>query len=321
VPKADKVVLPRWVNDFRALNLNTVVDSHPLPRVDNILVDCAKGKIWSKLDMTNSFFQTRIHPDDVHMTAITTPLGLYEWLAMPMGLRNAPAIHQRCVTAALREHIGKICHVYLDNVIIWSDTIEEHGRHVRAVMDTLCAAKLYCNPSKCQFFLLEVDFLGHHISARGIEAHSSKVGRILDWPVPKSCTEVRSFLGLVPYVATFLPKLADHTVILMPLTTKEARKLFPTWTTEHQNAFKAIKALVVSRDCLTVVDHQTPGNNKIFVTCDASDWRTGATLSFGLTWEMAQPVAYDSMQLKGAEKNYAVHKKELLVIIWALRKW
>jgi hypothetical protein len=94
------------------------MDSHPLPRVDDILTDCAKGKIWSKLDMTNSFFQTHMHPNDVRLTAVMTPFGLYKWLIMPMGLRNMPPIHQHCVATALQEHIGKICHVYLDDVII-----------------------------------------------------------------------------------------------------------------------------------------------------------------------------------------------------------
>jgi hypothetical protein len=117
VPKADPTVLPRWVNDYRALNANTVVDSHPLPRIDDILADCGKGEIWSKMDMTNSFFQTRVHPDDVHLTAVTTPMGLYEWLAMPMGLRNSPPIHQRRVGGALREYIGKFCHIYLDDIV------------------------------------------------------------------------------------------------------------------------------------------------------------------------------------------------------------
>jgi len=88
VPKSDPTVLPRWVNDYRQLNANTVLDAFPLPRVDDILADCAKGKIWSKMDMTNSFFQTRVHPDDIHLTAMTTPFGLYEWLAMPMGLKT-----------------------------------------------------------------------------------------------------------------------------------------------------------------------------------------------------------------------------------------
>ena len=87
------IVLSRWVNNYCILNSNTVLDSHPLLRIDNILVDCSKGKIWSIMDMTNSFFQTCIHPDDVHLTAVTMPLGLYEWLAMLMGLRNSPAIH------------------------------------------------------------------------------------------------------------------------------------------------------------------------------------------------------------------------------------
>ena len=103
IPKSDPSALPRWVNDYRQLNANTVTDCHPLPRIDDILNDCAKGKIWATIDMTNSFFQTRMHPDDVPLTAINTPLGLYEWLVMPMGLKNSPSIHQRRVTSALRE--------------------------------------------------------------------------------------------------------------------------------------------------------------------------------------------------------------------------
>ena len=238
-----------------------------------------------------------------------------------MGLRNSPAIHQQRVTAALRELLGRICHIYLDDIVIWSNTVAEHTEHVRLVLEALRAAKLYCNPKKCQFFLLELEFLGHHISARGIEASSSKIDKVLNWPVPQNSTEVRSFLGLVRYISWYLPKLADYTVILTPLTTKEARKDFPVWSGEHQVAFEAIKALVVSRECLTVIDHGNMKDNKVYVTCDTSDWRTGATLSFGPTWELARPVAFDSMQLKGAEKNYPVHEKEMLAIIRALKKW
>jgi len=321
VPKSDSDVLPRWVNDYRQLNANTILDAFPLPRVDDILADCAKGKIWSKMDMTNSFFQTRVHPDDVHLTAMTTPFGLYEWLAMPMGLKNSPPIHQRRMVAALRHLIGTICHVYLDDIVIWSNSVAEHTKHIDMVMKALANAKLHLNPKKCAFFRLEIDFLGHHISARGIQPNSSKVEKILNWPTPKSAMDVRSFLGLVRYVATFLPKLADHSSILTPLTTKDAQKHFPPWTADHQVAFESIKALVVSADCLTVIDHDNPCDNKIFVTCDASDWRTGAVLSFGPTWETARPVAYDSMQLKDAEKNYPIHEKELLAIVRALKKW
>jgi len=130
IPKSDPTALPRWVNDYRELNSNVIIDSHPLPRVDDILADCAKGKIWATIDMTDSFFQTKVHPDDIHLTAVTTPFGLYEWTMMPMGYCNAPSIHQRRVTAALRKYLGKICHIYLDDIIVWSNDIVEHEKNV-----------------------------------------------------------------------------------------------------------------------------------------------------------------------------------------------
>jgi hypothetical protein len=321
IPKADCMVLPRWVNDYRQLNANTVHDRFPLPRIDDILADCAKGKIWSVIDMTNSFFQTLVHPDNISKTAVTTPFGLYEWVVMPMGLKNAPAIHQRRVAAALREHIGSFCHVYLDDIIIWSENVTDHVRHIDKVMESLRKNRLYGNAKKSQFFLDEVKFLGHKISQKGVEACDSKVEKVLNWPRPRSATEVKGFLGLVRYIAAFLPKLAQHTVILNPLTSNEAKKKFPQWTDKHEQAFDAIKKLVISRECLTVIDHEVPGNNKIFVTCDASDHSTGAVLSWGETWELARPVAFDSIQLKGAELNYPVHEKELLAVMRALRKW
>jgi hypothetical protein len=137
IPKKDPTALPRWVNDYRALNANTIPDNHPLPRVDEILRDCAKGKIFGKIDMTNSFFQTRIHPDDIKYTAIDTPKGLHEWTVMPQGGRNAPATHQRRMFIALRPLIGKICHAYLDDIIIWSQTVAEHVKNVKLVLDAL----------------------------------------------------------------------------------------------------------------------------------------------------------------------------------------
>jgi hypothetical protein len=225
------------------------------------------------------------------------------------------------MTAALRPFLGRFCHIYIDDIVIRSNSVEEHEEHIQTILQALRDAKLFCNLKKCDFFLLELDFLGHHISACGIEANSSKVDQILQWPTPASATDVCSFLRLVRYLVTCLPKLADHTSILMPLTTKEAKRSFPQWTTEHQAAFQAIKDLVVSRECLTVIEHDNPGENHIYVTCDASDWRTRATLSFRKTWESACPVTFDSMQLKSVELNYPVHKKELLAIIRALKKW
>ncbi|KAJ3003649.1 hypothetical protein NUW54_g5196 [Trametes sanguinea] len=143
----------------------------------------------------------------------------------------------------------------------------------------------------------------------------------MNWPVPRSASQVRAFLSLVRYVVSFLPKLVEHTAALTPLTTKEAELSFPTWSPCHQTAFDAIKSLVCESECLTVIDHDKLDNNRIFVTCDASDLRTGAMLSFGPNLETAHPVVFNSVQLKGAELNYPVHEEELLAIVRALKKW
>jgi hypothetical protein len=182
-------------------------------------------------------------------------------------------------------------------------------------------AKLYVNPKKTRLFQHEIVFLGHRISQRGIEADHSKVDKILNWPVPQNAKEMRAFLDVVHFIADFLPNLAEHTRILNELTTKEAEKNFPDWDPACQWAFESIKKLVVDRHCLTTIDHQNPGDNKIFMTTDTSDYRTGAVFSFGPSWETAHPVVFDSMPLRGAELNYPVHEKELLGIVRALKKW
>lgn len=321
IPKPDPAVLPRWVNDFRRLNLNTVADNHPLPRIDQILKDCATGKFFGKIDMTNAFFQTRVHPDDMKYLAIHTPWGKYEWTVMPMGVCNAPAIHQHQMIAALRHLIGKICHVYLDDIIIWSQSLQEHEQNVTLVLASLQAAHLYCSTKKTLLFNNEIDFLGHHISAHGIKADSSKVAKILDWPRPRKAKHVHSFLDMVRYLADHLPDVAQHTRVLTVLTTKASEVSFPQWTHDHEKAFIAIKELVMSPKCLTTIDHENPGDNKIFLTCNTSDYATGAMLSWGPTREAACPVAFDSAQLWTAELNYPIHEKELLAIVRSLKKW
>jgi hypothetical protein len=321
VPKADPSVLPCWVNDYRLLNANTVPDRYPMPRVDDILADCLRGKIWGKMDMTNSFFQTLVHPDDIKYTVMMTPFGLYEWVVMPMGLINSPATHQRRMNHALRKHIGSICHVYLDDIIIWSQTVEEHLANVRTVLTALRDADLFVSQKKTQLFTTEVDFLGHHISQRGLEPDPKKVEWIKSWPIPKSSTEVRGFLRLIRYLALFLPHLADHTGVLTPLTTKDCDKVWPGWERVHQGAFDTIKTIVLGADCLTSIDHDNPGARRIFVTCNASDRRIGCCVSFGDNWESARPVGWDSRQLNSAQRNYPTHEKELLAIVHALQKF
>jgi hypothetical protein len=126
IPKKDPTELPRWVNDYRKLNANTVKDRMPLPLPDEVLQSCAGAKIWWKIDMTNSFFQTRMNEEDIEKTTVKTPWGLFEWVVMPMGLCNVPATHQRRVNEVLGDLIGQICYAYLDDIVIWLESNEQH---------------------------------------------------------------------------------------------------------------------------------------------------------------------------------------------------
>ena len=231
--------LPHWVNDYRQLNANTVTDNFSIPRIDDILADCIKGKIWVTLDMINSLFQIRMHLDNIPLTVVNTPWGLYKWLIMLMGTKNALAIHQHQALAMLQLFIGKIFHVYLDDIVIWSNSIEEHAHNVHTILQALEEAKLYCNPKKTRLFCMEIHFLGHWISCRGIEP--DKADQIKNWPTPNSASNVWSFLGLVCYLSAFLPNLTKFSCILNELRKKECNKQFPGWTPCHQTAFNAIK--------------------------------------------------------------------------------
>lgn len=172
---------------------------------------------------------------------------------------------------------------------------------------------MYCSPLKMDLFCTTLQFLGHMISIQGIEPNPEKIDTIKKWPHPKNAMEVRSFLELVWYISVFLPHLVDHTAILTPLTTKDVDQNFPHWEESHQKAFEAIKSLVMLWQCLTVIDHENPGDQTIFVICDASDKGTGAVLSFGCLWEESHPMAFESAQLSSCKHNYPVHERSFLL--------
>lgn len=220
------------------------------------------------------------------------------------------------MTDALCEYIGEFCHTYLDDIVIWSNSIEEHIEHLRKIFEAMCKVNLYCNLYKTFLFGKSIDFLGHVITANGINADPRKCEKVLQSPTPTTASNVHGFIGLMRYLAAFLPQLAEHTSVLTPLTTKDADLFFPRWTREHQHVFDAIKALVTGAKCLTIIDYNNTTGKKIFVTMDASNHRTGTVLSFGTDWQ----VAYNSYQLNSTEHSYPMHEKELLAIIKAPKK-
>ena len=238
-PKKDPNAFPRVVHDYRGLNDNTVKDHTPVPCQDGILDSCARATIRGIIDMVSAYYQHWVHKRDRHKTAILTPWGLYEWTVMPQGLCNAVASWQEFMNWVLREYIGVFCEVYL-NDIIWSNSIAEHEHHVRQILDTLCSHGLIANKSKSKLFADRVEFLGHYVSSKGIEPHPTKLDKISDFPIPQSPENIKSFLGLVNYLAMFdfVPGLADYSAVLTTLTRKGVRF---RWESEHQKAFDTIK--------------------------------------------------------------------------------
>ncbi|SGZ27798.1 BQ5605_C026g10191 [Microbotryum silenes-dioicae] len=316
----DPTIAPRWVNDYRELNKHTIKDRTPLPLPDDILSTCSNAQFWAKIDMTNSFFQTKMAEEDIHKTAVSTPWGLYEWTVMPMGLCNAPATHQRRVNEALQGLLGTICFVYLDDITIFADTLEEHEARVRQVLDALRRAKLYCSPTKTNLATAECLFLGHIINRAGVHADPKKIQHIEDWSLPKTVKELRGFLGLVQYLCKFIPGLAEHTAALTPLTRQGLSSIATLWIPNEVRHFKAIKAIVTSLDCLRPPDHSANAA-PFWVMTDASNQGIGGVLLQGQEWKVARPIAYWSRQYIPAERNYPTHEQELLAIVEALKEW
>ncbi|SGY38977.1 BQ5605_C003g02116 [Microbotryum silenes-dioicae] len=309
----DPTIAPHWVNNYRELNEHTIKDRMPLPLPDDILSTCSNAQFWAKIDMTNSFFQTKMAEEDIPKTAVSTPWGLYEWTVMPMGLCNAPATHQRRVNEALQGLLGTICFVYLDDITIFADTLEEHEARVRQVLEVLRRAKLYCLPTKTNLATAECSFLGHIINRAGVHADPKKIQCIEDWALPKTVKELRGFLGLVQYLRKFIPGLAEHTATLTPLTRQGLSSIATLWTPNEVRHFKAIKAIVTSLDCLRPPDHSADAA-PFWVMTDASNQGIGGVLLQGQEWKMARPIAYWSRQYIPAERNYPTHEQELLAI-------
>jgi hypothetical protein len=204
IPKKDPTALPQWVCDYQTLNSLTVRDCSPLPNVDKLVRLVSSGKVFSILDQTNAFYQTQMREEDIPLTTVKTPCGLYKWRVMPMGLTNAPATHQARLEEALGNVLNDFCMVYLDDIVVFSASFEDHEQHVRRVLDCLRAANLYCSPKKTQLFWKNINFLGHWVLTKGIRADNEKVKQILNWPSPQSPKAVKKFLGTVQWMKKFI---------------------------------------------------------------------------------------------------------------------
>ncbi|KAM4064451.1 reverse transcriptase (RNA-dependent DNA polymerase) [Hirsutella rhossiliensis] len=233
---------------------------------------------------------------------------------MPFGLTNAPATFQRMINNVLREHLDIFVVVYLDDILIFSDTLEEHKEHVHKVLRALQNAKLLVEPEKSKFHTQEVDFLGHTISPGEIRMQQDKINSVKEWPTPKNVKDVQSFLGFANYYRRFIKDFGKIATPLHDLTKKE--KEF-TWDDKANEAFECIKTTITQEPVLTTFDPE----RQIELETDASDFALGAQIGQKDDEGRLRPIAFYSKKLHGAELNYPIYDKEFLAIIQAFKEF
>ena len=247
--------------------------------------------------------------------------GKYEFMVMPFGLTNAPATFQTLMNSILRPYIDKFVLVYLDDILIYSNSAEEHRQHVRLVLEALGKYQLYARPLKCVFDKPEVEFCGHIVGGGKVKMLEKKVQILRDWPVPKNVHEVRQFFGLANYYRRFIRNfsaISSPLATLFKLENGDKRKNRPiVWNTLHQLAFERLKEALTNAPVLQQPDPSKPYT----IETDASDFAIGFVLLQIGEDGLMHPVAFDGRKLRGAELRYPTHEKELLAIKEALLKW
>ncbi|KAD6118884.1 hypothetical protein E3N88_10155 [Mikania micrantha] len=252
------------------------------------------------------YHQLNIVEVDILKTAFRTRYGHYEFLVMPFGLTNAPATFMDLMNSVCRPYLDKFVIVFIDDILIYSKSKEDHERHLRLVLELLKNEKLY---AKCQFWIREVQFLGHVINEKGIQVDPMKIEAIKNWSTPTSLTEIRQSLGLAGYYRRFVENFSKIAQLLTLLTQKDQKF---DWGTKQEEAFQLLKHKLCSAPILSLSD----GNDGFVVYCDASQQGLGCFLM-----QRDKVIAYASRQLKIHEKNYTIHDLELGAVIFALKIW
>ena len=297
----------RMCIDYRALNKITIHDKYPLPRTDELLDKVKGANIFSSLDLTSGYHQIRIHPDDVPKTAFTAAGEHYEFKVLPFGLTNAPSTFQRCMNHLFKQL--PFVAVYLDDILIFSKTAEEHLEHLRQVLQILKDNRFFCKLKKCEFNQTELRFVGHIVGAKGIRPDPDKLSAVTDWPAPHNIPELRKFLGFTNYFRKFLQGYSQRTAALTNLLRKNVAY---EWTQKCQDSFMQLKTDLTSAPVLVSPDISQPYE----LIADACGTGIGAVLM-----QNAQPIAFESRKFNPAEQNYTVTEQELLAIIHGLITW
>lgn len=309
VPKAGGSF--RLCVDYRKVNKVTRPDAFPLPRMDDIIDDVGSARYVTKLDLLQGYYQVPLTERAQPISAFVTPFGLWEFVVLPFGMRNAPATFQRLMNHLTTNLPG--VRVYLDDLIVWSDTWEDHIARLRNLFSTLASANLTVNLSKSEFSHAHVTFLGHVVGQGKLAPITAKVEVIKNYPVPTNKKELMRFMGMAGYYRRFCRNFAQ---VSAPLTDLLSSNRTFVWMEQCQKAFDNLKNLLASAPVLQVPDPQKP----FFIHVDASETGVGAVL-MQKDSEALHPVCYYSQKFKGYQKSYATVEKEALGIVLALEKF
>ncbi|GJS09510.1 putative reverse transcriptase domain-containing protein [Tanacetum coccineum] len=271
--------------DYRELNKLTVKNRYPLPRIDDLFDQLQGSSVYSKIDLRSGYHQLRVHDEDIPKTAFRTRYGHYEFQVMPFRLTNTPTVFMDLMNRVCRPYLDKFVIMFIDDILIYSKTKEEHDAHLRLILELLKKEELYAKFSKCDFWLSK------------------------DWESPKNPTKIRQFLGLAVYYRRFIEGFSK---IAKPMTKLIQKSVKFNWGEKEETAFQTLKQKLCSPPILALPEW----SENFVVYCDASYKGLGAVLM-----QKEKDMAYASRQLKVYEKNYTTHDLELGAVVFALKMW
>jgi Reverse transcriptase (RNA-dependent DNA polymerase)./Integrase core domain. len=303
----------RFCVDYRKLNAITEKNVCPLPLIEETMARITKAKFFTKIDIRQAFHRIRMAEGTEDLTTFRTRYGTFRFKVLPFGLTNGPATFQAFINSALQEFLDRFCSAYMDDILIWSDTLEEHREHVRQVLHRLREHGLQADLKKCEFHVQTTKFLGFIIGTTGVAVDPEKTDVVRHWKQPTNVRGVQSFLGFCNFYRKFVP---EYSRLAQPLTSLTKKDTVFRWSEDCQAGFNSLKDRLLEAPVLKHFDHDL----RTRVETDASDGVIAGVLSqeHDDGWH---PVAFYSKTMCPAELNYGIHDKELLAVVRALETW
>jgi hypothetical protein len=304
----------RFCLDYRKINKVTKSDPYVIPNIESLLHKLGDACFISKIDLKKGYWQLAMHPDSVKYTVFFCEEGKFEWTRMPFGLKTAPSIFQRFMNKVLKDARGRFADAYLDDIIIYSSTWQEHLDHISYVLGQLRNVKVTANIEKCEFGKTTMKYLGFLITPEGISTDPEKLVAVKDFPVPNNPKKVKSFVSLCSWYRHFIPNFSEIAEPLNLLLRSENEFI---WGPSQSQSFEKLKEIICSSVTLAFPDFKKP----FILRTDASDYGLGAVLAQTSHDGHERPIAFASRSLSKCERNYHATEKECLAIVWALKKF